>query len=71
MSKILNYRIYLIGLVLLIGMVSCSKKKEGILFEAVGDVYYVNKMFEGEKRTALAYYAFGSKKPRPEDVALS
>lgn len=61
MNKIFNHKNSLIGLVLLFGVISCTKEEEGTPFEAVGDVYYVNKIIENEKVTALAFYAFGNK----------
>ncbi|MBT3386158.1 MAG: hypothetical protein HN955_06340 [Prolixibacteraceae bacterium] len=61
MNRILNQKNLIIGLVLLVASHSCSKEKEGTTFEAVGDVYYINKIIDNEKVTALSFYAYGNK----------
>lgn len=70
MNRIFSSSFLLTSLGLLIGTMSCSKSEEGTPFEAVGDVYYVNKIIENKKTTALAFYAYGNKAINSAMVSL-
>jgi hypothetical protein len=61
MGRVFYFSNLFIGLFLVFGIFSCTEDDEDTLFEAVGDVYYFNKIVDNEKVTALAFYAYGNK----------
>lgn len=56
----LNYVLIALAL-MLVFLSSCREEENTAPFEAIGDVYYINKLENNQKVTARAFYAYGNK----------
>jgi len=58
-------------LIFILSFLSCTRDEEKTPFEAVGDVYYLNKMANNKKVSALSFYAYANKAMTTAVVSLA